>query len=151
MRNLLGWSLVLLMLAGLLLAGCSSTGAGAAVKKDASYKLEKVGDTGLSKVILTALAFQRIGVKTVAVQEQPVARRDGALRRVVPYASILYDAQGKVWVYTNPEPLVYLRHAVTIDFVDGANVVLSDGPPAGVSIVTTGAVELFGAETGVGK
>jgi hypothetical protein len=68
----------------------------------------------------------------------------------VPYAAVLYDAQGETWVYTNPEKLVFVRTQVKIDRIDGDVALLLEGPPSGTSIVTVGLAELFGAETGVG-
>jgi hypothetical protein len=71
--------------------------------------------------------------------------------QVVPYAAVLYDARGNTWVYTNPTPLTFVRHAIHIDYIEGDLAVLSDGPPSGTEVVTVGPAELFGAETGIGK
>ena len=65
---------------------------------------------------------------------------------LLPYASLLYDANGKTWVYTNPEERVYQRQAVTVAKVEAGVVTATAGPPAGTAIVTVGAAELFGAE-----
>jgi hypothetical protein len=73
------------------------------------------------------------------------------LRKVVPYAAVLYGVHGETWVYTNPEPLVYVRQAITIDYIEGDLAILSEGPEAGTEVVTVGAAELFGTETGVSK
>lgn len=70
---------------------------------------------------------------------------------VVPYAAVLYGVHGETWVYTNPEPLVFVRQPIVIDFIDGDLAVLSEGPEIGTEIVTIGAAELYGAETGVSK
>jgi hypothetical protein len=59
---------------------------------------------------------------------------------------VLYDTEGKTWTYTNPEPLVFVRHLVTIDHIDGDKAFLADGPPAGTKVVTVGAAELYGSE-----
>ena len=64
----------------------------------------------------------------------------------VPYGAILYDSSGKAWVYTNPEPLVYVRQSITVQRINGDVAVLTDGPPAGTVVVTTGAEELLGTE-----
>src|SRR2546425_2822650 len=69
-------------------------------------------------------------------------------RKVVPHAAVLYDAKGKAWVYTNPEPLVFVRHGVSVDYIDGDREVLSDGPNPGMAVVTVGAAELLGTEYG---
>ena len=63
----------------------------------------------------------------------------------------LTDLNGETWTYTNPEPLVFVRHRVTVEYISGDLAVLLDGPPAGTSVVTVGAAELFGAELGVGR
>ncbi len=75
----------------------------------------------------------------------------GTQRKVVPYSAVLYDTDGKTWVYTNPEPLVFVRHLVSIDYIEGDLAVLLEGPPVGTQVVMVGVAELFGAETGVGK
>jgi hypothetical protein len=59
---------------------------------------------------------------------------------------VLYDPEGKTYVYTVTAPREFLREAVVIDRVDGARALLSDGPPAGTEVVTTGAAEVYGAE-----
>ena len=70
------------------------------------------------------------------------------MRRIVATSSVLYDAKGKTWVYTSPEPMVFVRHAITVDHIDGDRVVLSDGPAPGTAVVTVGAAELLGTEYG---
>jgi hypothetical protein len=75
----------------------------------------------------------------------------GERRKVVPYAAVLYDTRGDTWVYTNPEPLVFVRHRVSVDYIEGDLAVLSDGPPSGTPVVTVGAAELFGIEFEIGK
>jgi len=77
-----------------------------------------------------------------------VAVSGAAMRSVVPTSSMLYDAKGKTWVYTSPEPMVFVRHAITVDHIDGDRVVLSDGPAPGTVVVTVGAAELLGTEYG---
>ena len=76
----------------------------------------------------------------------PGSGTTNAGRTVIPYAAVLYDAHGDAWVYTNPEPLVFVRHRVSIAYIDGDRAVLSDGPPVGTAVVTAGGAELLGAE-----
>ena len=71
-------------------------------------------------------------------------------RLVIPYAALLYDANGATWTYTSPEARVFERAPVTVDFIKGDRVVLTEGPSAGTKVVTVGAQELLGAEFGVG-
>ena len=75
----------------------------------------------------------------------------GTRRKAVPYAAVLYDVHGKTWVYTSPTPRTYVRHRISVDYIDGDLAVLSDGPPAGTKVVTVGSYLLFGVETGIGK
>jgi hypothetical protein len=72
-------------------------------------------------------------------------------RGVVPYSAIVYGLNGETWVYTNPESLTFTRQLVTVDYIEGGQVVLLDGPPPGTEVVTVGAALLLGADTGVGK
>ena len=74
----------------------------------------------------------------------------GGPRILAPYAAVIYDSSGNTWVYTTTENLVFVRHRITIDYIDGDLAVLFDGPPAGTDVVTVGAAELFGVENGIG-
>jgi hypothetical protein len=75
----------------------------------------------------------------------------GEKRKVVPYSAVLYDVHGETWVYTNPEPLVFVRHKVDVDYIEGDVAVLEDGPRSGTAVVTVGASLLLGTELGFGN
>jgi hypothetical protein len=75
----------------------------------------------------------------------------GAQRKIIPYGAVLYDAHGDTWTYTSPEAMVFVRHAIAIDYIEGDLAILTDGPATGTLVVTSGAAELYGAEFGVGK
>ena len=75
----------------------------------------------------------------------------GTERKIVPFAALLYDVNGKTWVYTNPESLTFVRAPVTVDYIEDDLVFLSEGPPVGTEVVTVGGSLLYGAETGVSK
>ncbi len=87
---------------------------------------------------------QRVGV-TLAMLG------NGVKRIVIPYSAVIYDQKGDTWVYTNPEPLIFVRRPIVIDYIAGDQAFLTVGPPSGTKIVTVGAEELLGAETGVSK
>ncbi len=141
------WLAALLLIAGLGLAACGQTSPVAAGKEKPS-KVEKVaGADNLSRVTLTPKAAERLGIQTAPVREEPVG---GAQRKVVPYGALLYDAKGDTWVYTSPEPLVFVRQAVAVERIDGDLVILTEGPEVGTPVVTVGAPELYGTEYGVG-
>ncbi len=133
-------TLMSLALVGLVLGGCNQ--ATTTAPKEEAIHLEEQA-SGLKQLTLSAKAAERLGVETA-----PVAGSGSLL--TVPYAAVIYDAQGDTWSYVNAEPLVYLRAQITVDEIDGDTAVLSAGPAVGTSVVTTGAAELYGAEIGVG-
>ena len=138
------WLVGLAVLAALPLAGCGSApSAGATATKSEPAKVEKVAGSDISRLRLSERAVQRLDIKTT-----PVA---AGARLTVPYGAVLYDASGATWTYTNPEPLVYVRHGITIERIDGDTAFLTAGPAAGTPVVTVGATELFGTEFKVSK
>jgi len=72
-------------------------------------------------------------------------------RMVIPYSAVIYGVNGETWVYVNQEPLVFVRQPIVIDYIDGDQAYLVEGPEVGATVVTMGVAELFGAETGVSK
>lgn len=163
-----GWLwIILLVVVTAALQGCSSTPAPAAEKEKPSV-VEAVDGSDLKRVVLTDKAAQRIGVETVLVEElipmtgvsKKVTLKDSDSdvpsptkepQQTVPYAAVIYDTKGDTWLYTNPEPLSFVRQRIRIDHIDGEWAVLSENLPANTRIVTVGVAELYGAETGVGK
>ena len=137
---------VLLIFIALMVAGCS--GSSVTPPKIEPAIVEPIDGTELNRVTLTEKAVERLDIQTDLVSEVDV---DGAARSTVPYSSILYDLHGETWVYTNPEARTYIRAPITVEYIDDDLVVLSDGPALGTSVVTVGAAELFGTDTGVGK
>jgi hypothetical protein len=71
------------------------------------------------------------------------------MQTVVPYAAVIYGQHGETWVYASPEPLVFVRQPVTLSDIEGDVGVLLEGPPVGTEVVTAGAAELFGVESGL--
>jgi hypothetical protein len=110
--------------------------------------VERLGQTGLNRVILTAEAVKRLGIETAPVSNAQIG---GTRREVVPYAAVYYDLNGATWVYTNPAPRTFVRASITVDSITGDVAVLLKGPPAGTAVVTVGASELYGTEFGLGN
>lgn len=137
---------ILLIVGGLLLAACSAATAGPP-STPAPLTIEEQEGSELSRLTLSQRAAERLGIETVAVAEEQV---DGVSRILIPYAAILYEADGTTWVYTNPEGLVFIRAPITVDRIDGDVAILTSGPPRGTLVVTVGGPELYGAEHGVG-
>ena len=75
----------------------------------------------------------------------------GKPQKVIPYSAVLYDPHGNSWTYTNPEPLVFVRHRIDVEYIEGDRAVLLHGPDTNAKIVTAGAAELFGVEQKFGQ
>jgi hypothetical protein len=118
------------------------------VAKIQPAKVVKIEGTDTQRVELTEKAAQRLGIETTTVKE---AAGQQAGHSVVPYAAMIYDADGLASVYTNPAPLSFVRKPVTVRTIEGDSVYLTDGPPPGTTVVTVGTAELFGTETGIGE
>jgi hypothetical protein len=108
-------------------------------------RVEKIGDGTQRRVVLIEAAAKRLGIETA-----PVAALDPQ-HEAVPYAAIIYDAEGHSWVFTTSDPLSYVKAPITIDRIDGDRAILTAGPPVGTQVVTQGAEELFGVEDGIGQ
>jgi hypothetical protein len=126
-----------LALVGLALTGCQEVPSN--LVKSQPYTLEPVKGTDLNRVKLSDEIAKRIDVQTVEV-------RANGKRKIVPHLALIYNPEGKVYVYTRPMPETYVRAPVKVDRVVGNRVLLSDGPPAGTVIVTVGAAELLATE-----
>jgi hypothetical protein len=112
--------------------GCSEVQS----ESETGYEPSKLAN---ARVEFTREAAERTGLRTAIV------RRSG--RGVsVPYAALLYDPDGKTYVYESPRALRYVREGVRVSRVEGGRVLLSRGPAPGTRVVTTGAVEVYGTE-----
>jgi hypothetical protein len=127
-------------------------------------------------VVLSQLGAQRIGVQTAKVQTVPAPKPPppvvkttvvggvkhttttpaptptvpaGSPSVIVPYAAIVYSPAGQAYVFTSTRQLTYVEVPVTIDHISGNSAYLVKGPKAGAQIVTVGAEELFGVQSGV--
>jgi hypothetical protein len=105
--------------------------------------VEHIEGSEISRVRLTPEAAKRLAVETAGV------RRAGE-RRSVPYSAVLYDPSGKEWVYTSPEPLVFVREEIVVDHISGDRAFLANGPAVGTTVASVGVPELYGTEFEVG-
>ncbi|MGH2742786.1 MAG: hypothetical protein ACRDN8_09930 [Thermoleophilaceae bacterium] len=121
------------------LSGCTEVETEPSTAYEPSKLSAVAGSDDLQRVTFTAEGARRTGLETASV-----GRRDG--QAVVPYAALIYDAEGKTYVYTSPKHRTYLREQVAVARVEGERVLLSRGPPAGTAVVTVGAAEVYGAE-----
>ena len=120
-------------------------GGGKSLGKDSGVvpaTLQEIPGSDLKQVTLTARAVERIDLHTEKVIEKMGMK-------VVPYASIIYDPQGVVWVYTMPKDRVFVRAQIEVDHITGDDVFLNAGPALGTRVATAGAAEIYGAEYGM--
>jgi hypothetical protein len=135
------WMTGLLIIAGLLFPSCAAVPEEEETLHEPAT-LEPIEGSDLSRVTLTEEAAVRLDIEV-----DPVL--DAGSATMIPYAAVFYTATGDTWTYTNPEPLTFVRVPIVVDHIRGDDVFLSDGPPSGVEVVTQGAAELYGTETGV--
>lgn len=145
MKNLNRKIMALFIIAILSLSACGKPES--SVEKVQPSKVEAIEGSEFSRVILTEKAAERLGIQTTPVE----VRQMSSERKIVPYSAVLYGLQGETWVYTNPEPLVFVREEVIVDYIEGELVALMEGPEVGMQVVTVGASLLYGAEVGVSK
>jgi hypothetical protein len=130
---------LVLVAAGLPLSSCTEVETESAEGYEPAELKPVKGNDELVRVTFTAEGAKRVGLKTAEIA------RSGR-QKVVSYKALIYDPDGKTYVYTSPKPLSYLREPVEVARVRGDRVLLSDGPPAGTTVVTVGAAEVYGTE-----
>jgi hypothetical protein len=137
-RLLIGAGIALLAMTG---SACAEVEA----KKIDEYQPGSVSTANPAEgpwVTLTKDSAQRIDLATSKVSgAEP--------KLVVEYAALIYDKQGKTWVYRVVRPLTYQRAKVVVARIDGNRVTLSEGPPPGTEVVTRGVTQVYGTELGM--
>jgi hypothetical protein len=141
-RSPLAWAGLVSIAAAIALGSCTEVETESATGYEPAALEPVKGSEDLQRVTFTEEGAKRVGLKTAEVS------RNGK-RLVAPYAALLYDPEGKTYVYTNPKPLEYLRAPVEVDRIEGDRVLLTDGPPAGTKVVTVGVTEVYGTELDV--
>ncbi len=131
-----------LIAAGVVLGGCGQDVAEGAPAEE-PVTVEEVDGDDLHRITLSERAAERLGIEVASVVEDGDAL-------LIPYSALLYDADGATWTFTNPEGLVFVREEVDVDRIENEFVRLTAGPAQGTNVVSVGAAELWGAETGVG-
>lgn len=157
------WASLALCLGLLPLTGCLYRPPYADVGPPARVEEIEGNEYGVKKVTFTARAAERTGVEIGEVAKLQGPRKDSP-QLAVPYGALFYDYKGYEWVYTSPEPRVYVRSKVKVDYIDGEVdtsmeswdrarkmvVYLKEGPEVGTKIVTVGASQMYGEEKGYG-
>ena len=143
-----GWVASVVLALGLLLGGCTSHDEPDPIQTQDPVTVERVDDSQPARLTLREDAEKRLGIQTAPVVALPGAHgRPGRL--AVPYAAVIYDADGLSWAYSAPEPRTYVRVPLVIVSIKGDTATLSSGPPTGTQVVVVGAPELVGAEAGI--
>jgi hypothetical protein len=144
MRRQQRWMVMALVATGLAVSGCAETSSESEDSGDPAAELVAIEGSDLQQVVLTEKAVERLDIQMVGATGGPTGQ-------VVPYASLVYDAEGDTWVYTSPEPLTFVRSPVTVATIAGESAYLTAGPGVGTEVVTVGTAELFGTEQEIGQ
>ena len=132
---------VLLLVGGIALTGCGEAQGGESELPEVATVADPE-DGGPGIITLSEAAGRRLGIAT-----EPVVAGGAGL--LVPYAALVYGTDGATAVFVETEPLSYRRTPVTVAGRSGDQVALTDGPATGTEVVTVGAAELVGIETGL--
>jgi hypothetical protein len=142
------WVITLVLLSALGLVLYSGVAADeTSVEQSEPAYVEAIEGSSLNRIVLSERAAERIRVATTPVTDDASS---GVPRKIIPYAAVIYSPDGKTWAYTSPEPRVFVREAIGIERIEGDRAILIEGPAVGTEVVTAGAQELLGAESGLG-
>jgi hypothetical protein len=158
---------------GVILAGC---GGSSSVSIPSSGRHVALAGSATGQIVLSALGAQRIGLQTQAARAVPAPKPGppivkttivggvkhttttpapiptipaGSPTVIVPYSAIVYDPSGLSYAFTSTGSLTYVEVPVVIDHVSGNSAYLVKGPKPGAKVVSVGAEELYGVQTGV--
>ncbi|NNC74954.1 MAG: hypothetical protein HKN93_05520 [Acidimicrobiia bacterium] len=131
-----------LVFASLTLVSCGDPTEGAS--GEPPVIVEAIDDSEISRLQLSDSAATRLDIQLGTVEQAETGL-------VVPSAAIIIDPTGTYWVYTSPEPLVFIRHELEEVYEASQQAFFESGPPEGTPVVVIGVPELYGAEFGIGK
>ncbi len=135
-----------MLVTGAGLSACSGAHTASGSSEEAPAAIEEVEEPEIPHLTLEKDVAHRIGIRTDPLRQAPPDGSTGPPRALIPLTAVVYDPEGLTWVFTSPEPLVFIRTRVVLgQFGDGFAVVKS-GPSAGAHVVTVGAAELLGIE-----
>src|SRR3712207_4569916 len=99
---------LVLIAAGVSLSACGEASTGYDSETASHHepaKLEPIKGTDVQRVIFNAEAAKRTGLQTAPI-------RQNGEEKIMPYAALIYDAEGNAYAYTAPEPLTYVRKEI---------------------------------------
>jgi hypothetical protein len=129
---------IALVVAAMSVSACTEVES-AAVEGYEPTRLDEVRGTDFLRVTITKEGARRAGLRTDTI-------RGSGRQTTVPYAALIYEPDGKTYVYTSPKARTFMRAEVKVRDIRGDRAMLVDGPPAGTTVVTVGAAEVYGAE-----
>lgn len=149
LKSSIGRRVAAVLAAGALfgLGACAEVPAESASEDGHVARVEPIAGTDISKVTLSEEAARRIEVRSEPVR---TAKVRGTTHKIVPYAAVVYLADGAAYAYSNPQGLEFVRVPLRIDFIDEDLAALKTGPPVGTRVATVGVAELLGTEFEVG-
>ncbi len=166
--------LTLAVPAAIIIAGCGSSSS-PSIAVSGRHEVAP-GSKGPGQVVLSVVGAERIGLQTQRAQAVPVPKPPppvvkttvvngvkhttttpappppnpaGKATVIVPYSAIIYDPSGRTYAFTNTAPLTYVEVPVSIDHLSGNSAYLVKGPKPGSRVVSVGAEELFGVQSGI--
>lgn len=91
-----------------------------------------------------SVTFSKIGVERAGVRTTRVTAGDGY--RELPYAALLYNADGSTFVYTATGPRTYTYTPIKVLEVVDDTIRFTGGPGPGDPVVTSGVPQVHGAD-----
>ncbi len=161
------------VLTAAVVAGCGSS---SEPSIPVSGRHESLAGSTAGQIVLSQLGAQRIGLQTARVQAVPAPKPPppivkttvvggvkhttttpaptpappaNAPTAIIPYSAIVYAATGQTYAFTSPGPLTYVEVPVSVARISGNSAYLVRGPKPGTEVVSVGAEELFGVQSGV--
>jgi hypothetical protein len=90
------------------------------------------------------ITFTKLGAERADVGTSPVVKAGD--HSELPYAALLYNADGSTFVYTATGPLTYRYTPIHLLKIVDTRIQFTDGPKPGTSVVTSGVPQVHGAD-----
>ncbi len=146
-RTLRSWAMPLLAIPCAAVAGC---GASSSPPPAPSAILEHAGGGLPARIVLSPLGAQRIGLRTATALAAPAATGTSGTQSVIPFSAIVYDPSGATFAFVALQvPRTFTEMRIKVARVDGSVAYLRSGPRPGAKVVSVGAEELYGVQSGV--
>lgn len=141
------------MILALVLAACGSS---THAQVTPAARLIHTPGSPVSKIVLSALGAQRIGLTTATARPVSAPKHAkgkkapaGGPRVIIPASAVIYDPSGKTYAFVSVGHLTYQEVQIVVDNMTATSAYLGSGPRAGATVVSRGAEELYGVQAGV--